>query len=101
MKHLRRLAVIAASVAMIVAFGAADDCSGTSSDEGPPKGWSKVHPGDYDYQVRQVLGKPNDKQHFESGGEFGSKSECWYYGGPGQYQICFDENGRVDSKNDY
>jgi len=55
-------------------------------------------------EVLSILAKPNDVQTMNSEGY---KSERWYYGGFGDWQLCFDNGLTSDhlmwlsSKNNY
>ena len=100
---VRKILMIFGCLLAFVVFGAAEgDCGTTSEDSGPPKGWNSVHLGDTENQVLSEMGEPRDKQRLESGSEFGeSRTECWYYGDVNSYQICFNDAGEVDAKNDY
>jgi outer membrane protein assembly factor BamE (lipoprotein component of BamABCDE complex) len=91
----RKLLVLPLAGALAVATMGADSCSDTGSKQATDN-WNKVHVGMSKAEVRAQLGKPTDKQSFETGS---GTSGCLYYGL--SHQVCYDESGTVESKNSY
>lgn len=98
---MRKIVLILVALSLAIITGAGS-CSEDierqdNAEKRAQENWSQIAIGDSENEVRSALGEPSDTQTMESG--FGS-SKCWYWG-VGAYQVCFDDNGVVDSKNRY
>jgi outer membrane protein assembly factor BamE (lipoprotein component of BamABCDE complex) len=101
------------TLALLTVFGVllltAASCSEVINENSKSDGevsqlMSDVRLGMSQGEVRAILGEPNHKQQMNTEGY---RSDCWYYGSTGSWQLCFDTGLMEDhplqltSKNHY
>ena len=95
--RVRAMTLLAVLLAGLAGFAGCQEATQEQRD-----GLSGVSIGDPMSRVTQLAGEPDSRQSFDRADPLGGApvhTECWYYGI--DVQVCFDERGRVESKNDY